>query len=171
MASVIHHFNEQLKAGDEVRLFAGSDGYADGGQLRDFVHVDDIVAVNLWAMERGKSGIFNVGTGQARSFNDVANAVLRWHGRGRISYIPFPAQSARQLPELHASGFVWPAGGRLHGRIHARGEGRAGLSRCARQGVGGKHAEPAGSADGCGGIGHNGLWRTHDDDCGTDETH
>lgn len=114
MASVVHHFNEQLKAGDEVRLFTGSDGYADGGQLRDFIHVDDIVAVNLWALERGgKSGIFNAGTGQARSFNDVANAVLKWHGRGQISYIPFPAhlqgsyQSYTQadLSGLHAAGY------------------------------------------------------------------
>jgi ADP-L-glycero-D-manno-heptose 6-epimerase len=91
MASVIHHFREQLKAGDEIRLFAGSDGYGDGEQVRDFIHVDDIVAVNLWAWRQGaKSGIYNLGTGQARSFNDVARAVLKWHGRGQIRYIPFP---------------------------------------------------------------------------------
>lgn len=114
MASVIHHFNEQLKAGDEVRLFTGCDGYADGGQLRDFIHVDDIVAVNLWALERGKSGIFNVGTGRARSFNDVASAVLKWHGRGRITYIPFPAQlqgsyqsyTQADLSGLQAAGYT-----------------------------------------------------------------
>jgi len=91
MASVIHHFREQLKTGDEIRLFRGSDGYGDGEQSRDFIHVDDVVAVNLWAWQQGaKSGIFNVGTGQARSFNDLARAVLKWHGRGRIEYIPFP---------------------------------------------------------------------------------
>ncbi|MDH5254537.1 MAG: ADP-glyceromanno-heptose 6-epimerase [Gammaproteobacteria bacterium] len=91
MASVIHHFRGQLASGDEIRLFAGSDGYGDGEQVRDFIHVDDIVAVNLWAWRRGcRSGIYNLGTGQARSFNDVARAVLRWHGRGRITYIPFP---------------------------------------------------------------------------------
>jgi ADP-L-glycero-D-manno-heptose 6-epimerase len=91
MASVIHHFNEQLKGGDEVRLFGGSDGFGDGEQVRDFIHVDDVVAANLWAFGAGgKSGIFNLGTGRARSFNDVAAAVLRWHGRGRITYIPFP---------------------------------------------------------------------------------
>jgi ADP-L-glycero-D-manno-heptose 6-epimerase len=91
MASVIHHFRAQLKAGDEIRLFGGSDGYGDGEQVRDFIHVDDIVAVNLWAWRQGaKSGIFNLGTGEARSFNDVARAVLQWHGRGRIQYIPFP---------------------------------------------------------------------------------
>jgi ADP-L-glycero-D-manno-heptose 6-epimerase len=91
MASVIHHFNEQLKSGDEVRLFEGSDGYGPGEQRRDFIHVDDVVAVNLWCWEKGgKSGIVNLGTGRARSFNDVARAVLAWHGRGRITYIPFP---------------------------------------------------------------------------------
>jgi ADP-L-glycero-D-manno-heptose 6-epimerase len=89
MASVIHHFNEQLKAGDAIALFAGSDGYADGEQRRDFIHVDDVVAVNLWAAT-AKSGIYNLGTGRARSFNDVARAVLAFHGRGRIRYVPFP---------------------------------------------------------------------------------
>jgi ADP-L-glycero-D-manno-heptose 6-epimerase len=89
MASVIHHFNEQLKSGDEIALFAGSDGYDDGEQRRDFIHVDDVVAVNLWAAT-ARSGIYNLGTGQARSFNDVARAVLRFHGRGNIRYVPFP---------------------------------------------------------------------------------
>jgi ADP-L-glycero-D-manno-heptose 6-epimerase len=117
MASVIHHFREQLKAGDEIRLFAGSDGYGDGEQSRDFIHVDDIVAVNLWAWRQGgKSGIYNLGTGQARSFNDVARAVLKWHGRGRIQYIPFPEhlrgsyQSYTQadLSGLRAAGYAAP---------------------------------------------------------------
>lgn len=95
MASVIHHFREQLKAGDEIRLFRGCGGFGDGEQRRDFIHVDDIVAANLWAWQAGgKSGIHNLGTGVARSFNDVAGAVLKWHGRGRITYIPFPEQLA-----------------------------------------------------------------------------
>jgi ADP-L-glycero-D-manno-heptose 6-epimerase len=90
MASVVYHFNEQLRTGEEIALFAGSDGYGDGEQRRDFIHVDDIVAVNLWAAVTGKSGIYNLGTGAARSFNDVARAVLAFHGRGRIRYVPFP---------------------------------------------------------------------------------
>lgn len=91
MASVVHHLNQQLQAGDEVRLFTGSDGYANGEQLRDFVYVDDVVAVNLWAHENPHvSGIFNLGTGRARTFNDVARAVIDWHDRGKIAYIPFP---------------------------------------------------------------------------------
>ena len=91
MASVIFHFNNQLQSGDRIKLFAGSDGYADGEQRRDFIHVDDIVAVNLWLLDHPEhSGIFNVGTGVARSFNDVARAVLSAYGRGEIEYIPFP---------------------------------------------------------------------------------
>ena len=91
MASVAFHCNEQLLAGGEVRLFAGSGGYADGEQRRDFVYVDDVCAVNLWFLDNpGVSGVFNTGTGRAQTFNEVANAVIAFHGRGAIRYIPFP---------------------------------------------------------------------------------
>lgn len=91
MASTAFHFNNQIKAEGVCKLFAGSDGYADGGQRRDFVHVDDVVAINLWFWDNpGKSGIFNAGTGRAQPFNDVANAVVQWHGKGKVQYIPFP---------------------------------------------------------------------------------
>jgi ADP-L-glycero-D-manno-heptose 6-epimerase len=90
MASVIWHFHQQLLTGEEVRLFEGSGGFTAGEQRRDFVHVDDVAAVNLWFMTSGKRGLFNLGTGTARSFNDVAKAVIAWHGKGRIRYIPFP---------------------------------------------------------------------------------
>ena len=91
MASVAFHFNNQVRDDGEVRLFEGSGGYGDGEQRRDFVYVDDVCAVNLWFLEHPEaSGIFNVGTGKAQSFNDVANAVIGWHGKGRIRYIPFP---------------------------------------------------------------------------------
>ncbi len=91
MASVVYHLNRQLIAEGRVRLFAGSDGYADGEQRRDFVYVDDVVAVNLWFMRHPRrSGIFNVGTGRSQSFNEAAQAVLAWHGHGAIEYIPFP---------------------------------------------------------------------------------
>ncbi len=91
MASVAFHFNRQLVEDGEVRLFEGSGGFADGEQRRDFVYVDDVCSINLWFLENpGVSGIFNVGTGHAQSFNDVANAVIAWHGGGRIRYIPFP---------------------------------------------------------------------------------
>jgi ADP-L-glycero-D-manno-heptose 6-epimerase len=91
MASTAFHFNNQLKQDGECRLFEGSDGYGPGEQRRDFIHVDDICALNLWFLEHPRvSGIFNAGTGRAQSFNDVANAAAKWHGQGRIRYIPFP---------------------------------------------------------------------------------
>jgi len=91
MASVIYHFNNQIKETGELKLFEGSHGYADGEQLRDFISVNDVVAVNLWLMSKPDvSGIFNVGTGQSNSFNNVANAVVDWHKKGKINYIPFP---------------------------------------------------------------------------------
>lgn len=93
MASVAFHLHRQLRAGDCVRLFRGSGGYDDGEQQRDFIHVDDVVQVVLWFVDHpGVNGIYNVGTGVSRSFNDVARAVLAWHGRGRIEYVPFPRE-------------------------------------------------------------------------------
>lgn len=95
MASMVFQLNRQLLEQGELRLFEGSDGYADGEQRRDFVHVDDVVAVNLWMLDHPEvSGIFNVGTGHGATFNAVANAIMAWHGRGRLTYMPFPAQLA-----------------------------------------------------------------------------
>ena len=102
MASVAFHAFNQLKAEGKVKLFVGSGGYGDGEQRRDFVHVDDAVAVNLWMLDQPEvSGIFNCGTGRAQTFNEVAAAVINTV-RGTqatpqelaeeslIQYIPFP---------------------------------------------------------------------------------
>ena len=77
MASVaLHNFNEYRSSG-KVKLFGAYGGYDAGMQSRDFVFVDDVVAVNLWFMQHPeKSGIFNLGTGRAQPFNDVARAVV-----------------------------------------------------------------------------------------------
>ncbi|HEX2666907.1 MAG TPA: ADP-glyceromanno-heptose 6-epimerase [Gammaproteobacteria bacterium] len=91
MASTAFHFNNQILETGKCRLFEGSDGYGDGEQRRDFIHVDDVCAVNLWFWDHPKcSGIFNLGTGRAQPFNDVAKAVIKHHGKGKIEYIPFP---------------------------------------------------------------------------------
>jgi ADP-L-glycero-D-manno-heptose 6-epimerase len=91
MASVMLHFYRQLRDDNEVRLFSGCDGFADGEQRRDFIHVDDVVKVNLWLLDNpDKSGIFNLGTGASRTFNDVAKAAVAWNGSGALKYIPFP---------------------------------------------------------------------------------
>jgi ADP-L-glycero-D-manno-heptose 6-epimerase len=96
MSSTPFHFNNQILSNGMCKLFSGTDGYADGEQQRDFVYAEDCVAVNLWFLDHAEqSGIFNLGTGKAQSFNDVANAVLEWHKshrkvEGEINYIPFP---------------------------------------------------------------------------------
>ena len=91
MSSVAFHFNNQIKNDGICRLFTGIEGYENGGQLRDFVYVGDAVDVKLWFLENPSiSGIYNLGTGNAQSFNDVAQAVVEWHGKGEIEYIPFP---------------------------------------------------------------------------------
>lgn len=91
MASVAYHLHQQLKAGENPRLFEGCDGYGNGEQRRDFIYIDDVVDVNLWFLDNpDKSGIVNLGTGRCQSFNDVANAVIAWHGTGELEYIPFP---------------------------------------------------------------------------------
>ncbi|MEO8808547.1 MAG: ADP-glyceromanno-heptose 6-epimerase [Burkholderiaceae bacterium] len=107
MASVaFHHFNQFVDAG-KVKLFGEYGGYAAGQQSRDFVFVDDVVAVNLWFLEHPEqSGIFNLGSGRAQPFNDVAvatvNAARALKGeaaltldelvrRGLVEYIDFPA--------------------------------------------------------------------------------
>jgi len=106
MASVAFHHFEQYRRDGKVRLFQGSDGYGAGEQRRDFVSVEDVVAVNLHFLDNPrKSGIFNVGTGRSQPFNDVALAVINAFRRrsgeaslsleqasssGAIEYIDFP---------------------------------------------------------------------------------
>ena len=91
MASVAYHLDGQVKDTGKVKLFEGCDGYDDGEQRRDFIYVGDAVDVNLWFLDNpDKSGIFNVGTGRSQPFNDIARAVIAWHGRGELEYVPFP---------------------------------------------------------------------------------
>jgi ADP-L-glycero-D-manno-heptose 6-epimerase len=106
MASVAFHFFNQYQAEGRVRLFEGSGGYGPGEQIRDFVSVEDVVRVNLHFLDHSAlSGIFNVGTGRARSFNDMAAATINAVRKARkekalslddirrtgaIEYIPFP---------------------------------------------------------------------------------
>ncbi|MGH8500895.1 MAG: ADP-glyceromanno-heptose 6-epimerase [Gammaproteobacteria bacterium] len=91
MASVAFHFNRQVLDSGKIKLFSGSDGYADGEQRRDFIYVGDVAAVNLWLLDNPEvAGIFNLGTGRTQTFNEVARAVIGYHRRGEIEYIPFP---------------------------------------------------------------------------------
>ncbi len=114
MASIVRTFAEQLRVGGAVRPFGASHGLGDGEQARDFVHVDDVVDVVLWSLStREVSGIFNCGTGTARTFNEVASLVLDHHGRGSLEYVPFPdelapryqARTKADLSRLRAAGY------------------------------------------------------------------
>ena len=106
MASVVWHFFNEYRSDGKVRLFEGSEGYAAGEQRRDFISVEDVVRVNLDFLDHPqRSGIFNVGTGAASTFNAVAAATINacreidrqeplpfaeLHRAGAIEYIDFP---------------------------------------------------------------------------------
>jgi ADP-L-glycero-D-manno-heptose 6-epimerase len=90
MASVAFHLFNQIRAGENPKLFGAYDGYGPGEQSRDFIHVGDVAAVNLWLWNKGESGIFNLGTGRAQPFRTVAETVIAGLGKGEIEYIDFP---------------------------------------------------------------------------------
>ncbi|MFA6063093.1 MAG: ADP-glyceromanno-heptose 6-epimerase [Gallionella sp.] len=132
MASVAFHFFNQYRAEGKVKLFEGCEGYANGGQLRDFVSIEDVVKVNMYLLDNPHiSGIFNLGTGQAQSFNDVAvatvNTLRQAEGKdalaleqllesGIISYIAFPdalrgkyqSYTQADIGALRAAGYEEP---------------------------------------------------------------
>ena len=77
MASVAWHHMNQFRDHGRVELFGAYGGYGAGEQMRDFVYVDDVVAVNLWFFDHPRhSGVFNLGSGRAQPFNDIAHAVI-----------------------------------------------------------------------------------------------
>jgi ADP-L-glycero-D-manno-heptose 6-epimerase len=93
MASVIFHSFNQIRSSGQVKLFRSHrQGFADGEQLRDFVYVKDVIAICLWLMEaRPAPGIFNLGTGRARSFNDLVRATFSGLNLvPKIEYIDMP---------------------------------------------------------------------------------
>ena len=132
MASVAFHNFNQFRAEGKVKLFEGSHGYPDGGQQRDFVYVGDVAAVNLFFLDHPeKSGIFNLGSGRAQSFNDVAVAAVNGcrkakseapltldelRAQGLLEYIAFPealkgkyqAFTQADLTKLRAAGYAAP---------------------------------------------------------------
>jgi ADP-L-glycero-D-manno-heptose 6-epimerase len=142
MASVAFHHYHQFRDEGKVKLFAGCGAYGDGEQKRDFVHVGDVVRVNLHFLDHPeKSGIFNVGTGRAQSFNELAAAnvnacrarlgkpaepLAALFAQGFIEYIPFPDalkgkyQSFTQadLSKLREAGYDAPFAGVEEGVAH-----------------------------------------------------
>lgn len=86
MASVAFHLFNQIKAGEKMKIFEGSENF-----LRDFIHIDDVISVNDFFFENENiSGIFNCGTGKAESFVEIAKALKEVYPSSEIEYIPFP---------------------------------------------------------------------------------
>lgn len=119
MASVVSHMYPAAKVGKPAVLFKSHHpDYADGGQMRDFVWVGDCVEVALWLLDSPRvSGLFNCGTGEARSFADLAGAVYRALGRNaEIEYVPTPETirdkyqyfTQADIARLRAAGFTRP---------------------------------------------------------------
>ncbi|MBS82832.1 MAG: ADP-glyceromanno-heptose 6-epimerase [Gammaproteobacteria bacterium] len=96
MSSVVYHFYQQMKSNKTINLFKGSHGYADGEQKRDFIFVKDTIDIKLWFMKNNISGIYNVGTGECNTFNNVAKAVIENFDDGKIKYIEFPENLKKQ---------------------------------------------------------------------------
>src|SRR3984893_1001907 len=93
MMSLLAKRFDDARSGRPIRLFKSHrDGIADGEQRRDFIYVDDAIAVVRWLIDRpAVSGIFNVGTGEARSFRDLVSAMFGALGSApNIEYIDMP---------------------------------------------------------------------------------
>ena len=116
MASVLFHKYQQVMRGEPATLFRSDrDGIADGEQRRDFVHVDDCVAVMLWLLDNPHvSGLFNLGSGRARTFRDLVGSMFAALGRpADIHYVDMPADlrgkyqyfTEAPLDRLRAAGF------------------------------------------------------------------
>ena len=119
MISVVQVKYAEIAAGGPARLFrSGTPDLADGAQARDFIHVDDTVAVMLWLLDNpGAQGLFNVGTGQARSYLDLAHAVCDAAcAERRVEFIDMPEKLAPQyqnftqarMERLRAAGYTAP---------------------------------------------------------------
>lgn len=117
--SVVSKLYPQVAAGAAARLFKSyNPAYTDGGQLRDFVYVDDCVSVMLWLYQTPKvSGLFNVGSGKARSFRDLAEATFAAAGQeSRISFIDMPEElkdkyqyyTQADMSKLRLAGYTAP---------------------------------------------------------------
>lgn len=104
MASMVWQLQQQWLQHQQLQLFGAHDNCPAGGQARDFIHVLDVIATNLWFFQHAEhSGIFNLGTGKSRTFNELAVSVLRAQNalgkhegledalrKNWIRYIPFP---------------------------------------------------------------------------------
>jgi ADP-L-glycero-D-manno-heptose 6-epimerase len=116
MRSVVHQLHPRVAAGESAKLFRSHHkDYEDGGQLRDFIYVKDVVDVMLWMFDNpGVQGLYNVGTGKARSFADLAGAVFDALGKEKsFEFIDTPIEirdkyqyfTQAEMGKLRAAGY------------------------------------------------------------------
>lgn len=119
MRSMISKAHQQIRKSGNIQLFKSyRPEYADGEQMRDFIYVNDAVAVTLYFLDnRNRSGLFNCGTGKARSWNDLAQSVFSsMNVPSRIGYIEMPPAIQRKyqyftqasMEKLRAAGYTRP---------------------------------------------------------------
>ena len=130
MMSLVAKRFDEARAGKPVQLFKSHrDGIGDGEQKRDFIYVNDAVAVVRWLLDTPKvSGIFNVGTGAARSFRDLISAMFAALGRAPdIEYVDMPPAIRGQYQYFTQARGRKSAPGGLQRWLHAARGGREGL--------------------------------------------
>ena len=152
MASVAFHAFNQYLAEGKVKLFDGSGGYGDGEQRRDFVYVDDAVAVNLWFLEqprrvghlqlrhRPRADLQRVAAAVINAVRGTqAHAARHASPRALIEYVPFPRSSSASTRAITQADLARLRAAGLPGRVH---DGRAGRRRL-REGAAGANEKDA----------------------------
>ena len=117
MASMAYKMNQEYITTGKISLFKGSGGYADGEQKRDFIYIDDIVSVNIFFMKESCHDVYNVGTGNAESFNAIASNIFKFYKDKdkRINYIEMPEKlipkyqnfTQADITKLQAAGYSY----------------------------------------------------------------
>ena len=92
MASMVYKMNEEYVQSKQISLFKGTGGYKNGEQKRDFIYIDDVVSINIFFMNNSFHDIYNVGTGKAETFNEIANNIFKYYQdeEGNFNYIDMP---------------------------------------------------------------------------------
>ena len=117
MASMAYKMNLEYMGSKIISLFKGTGGYGDGEQKRDFIYIDDVVSINTFFMEKSKHDIYNVGTGNAQPFNEIANNIFKYYKdeNRNFNYIEMPENlvpkyqnfTEANILKLRAAGYAY----------------------------------------------------------------
>ena len=92
MASMAYKMNKEYLESNKISLFKGTGGYKDGEQKRDFIYIEDVVSINMFFMNESFHDVYNVGTGKAEPFNEIANNIFKYYNdkNRNFNYIDMP---------------------------------------------------------------------------------